>query len=53
MGARVVSDMITHGTVYAEDYPKYNIPYTPISLSVIFGVALMPPLTKITKNMPS
>jgi len=45
--------MITHGTVYAEDYPKYNIPYTPISLSVIFGVALMPPLTKITKNMPS
>ena len=42
MGVKVVSDMITHGTVYAEDYPKYIIPYTPIALAVIIGVALMP-----------
>ena len=42
MGIKVVSDMIRHGTVYAEDYPKYIIPYTPIALAVIIGVALMP-----------
>lgn len=46
MGVKVVSDMIRHGTVYAEDYPKYIIPYTPIALAVIIGVALMPILVK-------
>ncbi|MBQ3228324.1 MAG: hypothetical protein IJB43_07050 [Clostridia bacterium] len=46
MGVKVVSDMIRHGTVYAEDYPKYIIPYTPIALAVIVGVALMPILIK-------
>ncbi|MBQ8439049.1 MAG: hypothetical protein IJX19_00165 [Clostridia bacterium] len=42
MGISVLTDMINHGTVYAEDYPKYIIPYTPIALSVIIGVALIP-----------
>ena len=42
MGVKVVSDMIRFGTVYAEDYPKYIIPYTPIALAVIIGVTLMP-----------
>ena len=46
MGIKVVSDMIRFGTVYAEDYPKYIIPYTPIALAVIIGVALMPILVK-------
>ena len=46
MGVKVVSDMICHGTVYAEDYPKYIIPYTPIALAVIIGVALMPILVR-------
>ncbi len=46
MGIKVVSDMIQFGTVYAEDYPKYIIPYTPIALAVIIGVALMPILVK-------
>ncbi len=46
MGVKVVSDMIKNGTVYAEDYPKYIIPYTPIALAVIIGVALMPILVK-------
>ncbi len=46
MGVKVVSDMIKNGTVYAEDYPKYIIPYTPIALAVIIGVALMPILIK-------
>lgn len=42
MGFIVVFDMITKGTVYQEDYPKYIIPYTPISLAVITAVILMP-----------
>lgn len=46
MGINVVSDMIRHGTVFAEDYPKYIIPYTPIALAVIIGVALMPILVE-------
>ena len=46
MGVKVVSDMIRFGTIYAEDYPKYIIPYTPIALAVIIGVALMPILIK-------
>lgn len=42
MGIRVVGDMIRDGAVLAENYPKYIIPYTPISLSVLLGVWLMP-----------
>lgn len=42
MGVRVVRDMIVQGTVMGKDYPKYIIPYLPISLAVIIGVALMP-----------
>ncbi|MBE6575368.1 MAG: hypothetical protein E7654_03740 [Ruminococcaceae bacterium] len=42
MGVSVAGDMIRFGTVYAEDYPKYIIPYTPIALAVLAGVALMP-----------
>lgn len=41
MGVRVVTDMIKYGTVYAEDYPKYIIPYTPVSLAALVGTALM------------
>ena len=42
MGVRVVRDMIVQGTVMGEDYPKYIIPYLPVALAVILGVALMP-----------
>jgi len=42
MGIRVVGDMIADGVVLHENYPKYVIPYTPISLAVILGVFLMP-----------
>ena len=42
MGVRVVRDMIVQGTVMGEDYPKYIIPYLPVALAVIVGVALMP-----------
>ncbi len=47
MGARVVADMITDGTVLKENYPKYIIPYTPISLAVLVGVAVMPLCMKL------
>lgn len=50
MGFSVVYDMITTGTVYQEDYPKYIIPYTPISLAVIAAVILMPVLFRYTKR---
>ena len=42
MGMRVVRDMVVQGTVMVVDYPKYIIPYLPVSLAVIIGVALMP-----------
>lgn len=46
MGIRVVGDMLRAGTVMAENYPKYVIPYTPISVAVLFAVLLMPILLK-------
>ena len=50
MGISVVSDMIRFGTVYAENYPKYIIPYTPIAVSLIVGVSLLPLLLKYFKK---
>lgn len=50
MGFRVIYDMILNGTVYQEDYPKYIIPYTPISLAVIAGAILLPLLVKYIKK---
>ncbi len=50
MGVKVVVDMLRAGTVLAENYPKYIIPYTPISLAVIIAVLLLPLLMKYTKK---
>lgn len=50
MGVSVVSSMITEGTVFKENYPKYIIPYTPIAISVIAAVILMPLLFKLAKK---
>lgn len=50
MGVSVVADVIRYGTVYAENYPKYIIPYTPISVSLVIGVALIPFLMKHFKK---
>ena len=41
MGVKVAVDMITNGTVLQENYPKYIIPYTPISVAILLGVLLM------------
>jgi len=50
MGIRVISDMIADGTVQKENYPKYVIPYTPISIAVIIGVLLIPLCFKLLKK---
>ncbi len=50
MGVRVISDMIAEGTVLKENYPKYIIPYTPISIAIIVGVLLMPLFIKLCKK---
>lgn len=50
MGIRVISDMIRDGYVLKTNYPKYIIPYTPISFAVILGVLLLPLFIKLFKK---
>lgn len=50
MGFRVVRDMVRDGQVLAANYPKYIIPYTPISLAVIVAVLLMPLIIKYARR---
>lgn len=50
MGINVIVDMVNNGTVIAESYPKYIIPYTPLSLALITGAALMPLLQRMKKR---
>ena len=50
MGVRVIADMLVDGTVMKENYPKYNIPYTPISVAIIIAVLLMPLFIKLFKK---
>ncbi len=50
MGIQVITDMITEGTVMKENYPKYIIPYTPISIAVILGMFFMPLCIKLFRR---
>lgn len=50
MGVRVITDMLINGTVMKESYPKYIIPYTPISVAIIIGVLLMPLFIRFFKK---
>ena len=50
MGVRVIGDMIADGMVMKENYPKYIIPYTPISVAILTGVLLMPLCMKLLKR---
>lgn len=50
MGISVVSDMIRYGVVQAEEYPKYVIPYAPISLALLVGVCLMPLWRRLSRK---
>ena len=50
MGVRVITDMLISGTVMKENYPKYIIPYTPISVAIMIGVLLMPLFIRLFKR---
>ena len=50
MGLKVIVDAVEDGTVLAENYPKYIIPYTPISLAVIIAIVLLPLLIRFAKK---
>ena len=50
IGAKVITDMLTDGTVMKENYPKYIIPYTPITFAVIAGILFMPLFLKCFKR---
>ena len=50
MGIQVITDMITEGTVMKENYPKYIIPYTPISIAIILGMFIMPLCIKLFRR---
>ncbi len=39
---QVIADMVQNGMVARTDYPRYIIPYAPIALAVLSGVAWMP-----------
>lgn len=51
MGVKVISETLKNGAVPLERYPKYVIPYTPIAIAVILGVALIPLFQKISKKL--
>ncbi len=46
MGVKVIWAMLLDGVIAKEAYPKYIIPYTPISVAVLLGVCLMPLFAK-------
>lgn len=50
MGMHVVQAMATNGSVPAETFPKYIIPYTPIALAVLVAVIGMPLFFKLAKR---
>ena len=50
MANDVVTLMTTVGTVPAENFPKYIIPYAPIAFSLLFGTALMPLFMRFLKR---
>jgi hypothetical protein len=50
MGVIMLTAYLRDGGINAADYPKYIIPYTPISIALIFCVALMPLAFKYCKK---
>lgn len=50
MTVNVIISMIKHGTVFAQDYPKYIIPYAPICLAITVGAVLIPILCRRIKK---
>lgn len=50
MGVNSVREMIINGAIPEYKYPKYIIPYTPIAISIILGVLLIPLFAKVFKR---
>jgi hypothetical protein len=50
MGVITIRDYIRNGSIDVANYQKYIIPYTPISISIIIAVALMPVVFKLFKR---
>ena len=50
MGIYVIVETCANGFVRVEDYPKYVIPYTPIAIALIAGVAVIPLVQKLFKK---
>ena len=50
MGITVIVETCVNGYVRVEDYPKYVIPYTPIAIALIAGVAVIPLVQKFFKK---
>ncbi len=50
MGVIVISDYIKNAWIDVANYPKYIIPYTPISISLIIMVVFLPVIFKLFKR---
>ncbi len=50
MGIKVFIQYLQNGSMLAEEYPKYIIPYTPMCISIIVSAALLPSLYKLSKR---
>ena len=50
MGTSLAADMLRDGMVLKENYPKYVIPYTPLAVSIIIGILLMPLFIRLLKR---
>lgn len=50
MGLKVLHSVLFFGSISTVDYPKYVIPYTPISLAAIAGVLVMPWFVRRTRR---
>lgn len=51
MGIKVILLVISSGAVPYKEYPKYIIPYTPIAVSLIAGVILMPLIQRLFRRL--
>ncbi len=50
MGVKIVCDFLDVGFVLSTEYPKYVIPYTPVSIALIVSAAILPIIYKITRR---
>lgn len=49
-GVSTLSGFLKNGSISAEEYPKYIIPYTPISIALILSILLLPAFMKLFRK---